>query len=128
MSDRQEQRRHTDQMRRDEMTRLPVLPIRRHAMITGWDGDARVCGSGPGGELVAVWGSRRRPGCGDVADRQPGRGVLSRSERGPTGDCADQDARPLLASVTPIQVLRLANITVPPLPGSKFLLIGARCQ
>lgn len=39
MSDWQEQRRRRDQQRRDEVMRLPVLPVGRRALITGQNGD-----------------------------------------------------------------------------------------
>ena len=56
MSDWQEERRRRDRTRRDEVMSLPVLPVRRHSVIEGQDGDVLVCASvGPAGELVAVW-------------------------------------------------------------------------
>jgi hypothetical protein len=35
---------------------------------------------------------------------------------------------PELAAVTPIEDLRLAHITVQPMPGDRFLVVGARCR
>jgi hypothetical protein len=56
MSDWQEERRRRDRARREEVMRLPVLPVRRHGVIDGRDGEVRVCApAGPAGEVVAVW-------------------------------------------------------------------------
>ena len=56
MSDWREQQRHRDQVRRDEVRRLPVLRVCHHGVLGGRDGDVLVCASiGPAGEMVAVW-------------------------------------------------------------------------
>jgi len=41
MSDWQEERRHRDRVRRDEVMSLPVLQVCRHGVIDGQDGDVR---------------------------------------------------------------------------------------
>ena len=56
MSGWHQERRRRDRARRDEVMRLPVLPVRRHGVIDGPDGDVLACASvGPAGEVVAVW-------------------------------------------------------------------------
>jgi hypothetical protein len=129
MSDWQEQRRRRDQLRRDELMRLPALPVRRHAVITGRDGDVLVCASvGPGGELAAVWAAGAdldavtsrtvSPGGASFPDPGAARPVTARITAHAPG----------LVAVTPIADLALAHITVQPMPGGRFLVAGARCQ
>lgn len=129
MSDWQEEQRRRDQRRRDEVMGLPVLPLARHAVITGQDGDVRVCASvGPGGELVTVWVAAADLDA--VTSRTVNQGGASFPDPGAarpvTARITVHD--PALASVTAIGSLQLAHITVQPLPGSRFVIVGARCR
>ena len=129
MSDWQEERRRRDRARRDEVMSLPVLRVRRHGVIDGHDGDVLVCASvGPAGEVVAVWTTPE--------DREA---VTSATVSAAGASFPDPGAaRPVaaritvhtpdLAAVTQIQDLALAHITVQPMPGDRFLLVGARCR
>ena len=95
MSDWQEERRRRDRVRRDEVMRLPVLPVRRHGVIDGQDGDVRVCASvGPAGEVVAVWTTAE--GLEAVTSRTVSAGGASFPDPGA--------ARPVAARVTVARV------------------------
>src|ERR1700722_3268553 len=129
MSDLQEERRHRVRVRREEVMSLPVLQVRRHGVIDGRDGDVRVCASvGPAGEVVAVWttaedleaATSTTVSAGGASFPDPGaaRPVTARVTV----------HAPELAAVTRIQDLALAHITVQPMPGDRFLVVGARCQ
>jgi hypothetical protein len=129
MSDWQKDRRHRDRMRRDEVMSLPVLPVRRHGVIDGRDGDVLACASvGPAGEAVAVWTTAK--GREAVTSTT----VLAAGASFPdSGAVRPVAARitvyaPELTAVTPIADLALAHITVQPMPGGRFLVAGARCR
>ena len=129
MSDWQEERRRQDRARREEVMRLPVLPVRRHGVIDGLDGDVRVCVSvGPAGEVVAVWTMA------EYLEAVISRTVSAGGATFPDPDAARPVAAritvhaPVLAAVTPIQELGLAHIIVQPMPGGRFLVAGARCR
>ena len=129
MSDWQEERRHRDRVRRDEVMSLPVLQVRRHGVIDGQDGDVRVCASvGPAGEVVAVWTTAE--GLEAVTSRTVSAGGASFPDPGATRPVAARITvhAPELAAVTGIQDLALAHITVQPMPGDRFLVAGARCR
>ena len=129
MSDWQEERRHQDRARRDEVMRLPVLPVRRHGVIDGLDSDVRVCASvGPAGEVVAVWTTAEDLEA--VTSRTISAGGASFPDPDATRPVAARITvhAPELAAVTRIQELTLAHITVQPMPGGRFLVAGARCR
>jgi hypothetical protein len=129
MSDWQEQRRRRDRARRDEVMRLPVLQVRHHGVIDGRDGDVRVCASvGPAGEVVAVWTTAE--GLEAVTSRTVSAGGASFPDPGTTRPVAARITvhAPELAAVTRIQDLALAHTTVQPMPGDRFLVVGARCR
>jgi len=116
-------------LRRDQVVDLSSLPVRRHAVITGQDGDVQVCASvGPRGELVTVWVA-----AGDLS------AVTARTVNRGGASFPDPDAArpvtaritvhdPALASITPVQSLGLAHIAAQPMPGGGFLIAGARCR
>jgi hypothetical protein len=124
-----EQQQHRDRVRRDEVMSLPVLPVRRHGVIGGHDGDVLACASvGPAGELVAVWTtpdgleavtsttvSAAGAGFPDPAAARPAAARITMHT-------------PELEAVTRIAGLALAHITVQPMPGGRFLVAGARCR
>jgi hypothetical protein len=129
MSDWQQERRRRDRARREEVMRLPVLPVRRHGVIDGPDGDVRVCASvGPAGEAVAVWTAP------EVLEAVTSTTVSAAGASFPDPAAARPVAAritvhaPELAAVTPVQDLALAHITVQPMPGGRFLVAGARCR
>ena len=105
---------------------LPVLPARHHGVVEGRDGDVRVCAAiGPAGEVVAVWTA---PGDLDAA---AARTVSPAGASFPDPGAARPVAArvtvhaPGLAAVTHIPALTLAHITVQPMPGDRFLVVGA---
>jgi hypothetical protein len=120
MSDWQEERRRRDRARRDEVISLPVLPVRRHGVIEGQDGDVLVCASvGPAGEVVAVWTTPE----GREAVTAATVSAAGASFPDP-GAARPVTARitmhtPDLAAVTRIEDLTLAHITVQPMPGGQ---------
>ena len=129
MTDSQEERRRWDRVRREEVMSLPALEVRRHGVIDGRDGDVRVCASvGPAGEVVAVWTTAEdleavtsttlSAGGASFPDPRAARAVTARVTVHAPG----------LAAVMRIQELALAHITVQPLPGVRFLVVGARCR
>ena len=108
---------------------LPVLRVRHHGVIGGYDGDVLVCASvGPAGEVVAVWTAPE-----DLE-------AVSSTTVSAAGACFPDPAAahpaearitvhtPELATVTAIADLALAHITVQPMPGGTFLVAGARCR
>src|SRR5580704_11808232 len=129
MSERREQQRHRDRVRRAEVISLPVLRVRDHGVIGGLDGDILVCASvGPAGEVVAVWTIPEDLEAVTSATVSPA------GARFPDPAAARPVAvritvhTPELAAVTPIADLTLAHISVQPMPGGRFLLAGARCR
>jgi hypothetical protein len=129
MSDRQEERRRRDRVRREEVMMLPVVPVRRHGVIKGQDGDVRVCVSvGAAGEVVAVWTTAE--GREAVTSRTVSAGGASFPDPGTTGPVAARITvhTPELAAVVRIADLTLAHVTVQPMPGDRFLVAGARCR
>ena len=108
---------------------FPVLRLRHRGAVTGLRGDVLVCASvGPADELVGVWTAPE--------DRQAV--TATTVSAGGVSFPEPYAARPVaaritvhtpgLASVTPIADLALAYITVQPMPGERFLVIGARCR
>ena len=129
MSDWQDERRRRDRVRRDEVMSLPVLQVRRHGVIGGQDGDVRVCASvGPAGEVVAMWTTAE--GLDAVTSRTVSAGGASFPDPGAARPVAARVTvhAPDLAAVTPIAALTLAHITVQPMPGDRFLVVGARSR
>jgi hypothetical protein len=129
MSDLQEERRRRDQLRRDEAMSLPVLQVRRHSVIDGRDDDVRVCASvGPAGEVVAVWTTAED--LEGVTSTTVSAGGASFPDPGAARPVTARVTvhAPELAAVTRIQDLALAHITVQPMPGGRFLVVGARCR
>jgi len=129
MSDWQEERRRRDRARRDEVMSLPVLPVRRHGVIDGRDGDVLACASvGPAGEVVAVWTtSEALEAVTSTTVSAAGASFPDPAAARPVAARITVHA-PELTTVTPIQALALAHITVQPMPGGRFLLAGARCR
>ena len=126
MSDWQEERRRRDRARRDEVMSLPVLQIRRRGVLDGQDGDVRVCASvGPDGNVVAVWTTAE--GLEAVTSRTASAGGASFPDPGAARPVAARITvhAPDLAAVTPIAALTLAHITVQPMPGDRFLVVGS---
>jgi len=129
MEDWREQQRRQDLVRREEVLRLPVLPVREHGLIGGRDGDVRVCASvGPGGEVVSVWTTAE--GKQAVTSRTVSAGGASFAD---TSTDRPVTARitvhnPRLTAVVEVRELTLAHITVQPMPGDRFLVAGARCR
>ena len=120
MSDWQEERRHRDRTRREEVMSLPVVQVRRHGVIDGQDGDVRVCASvGPAGEMVAVWTTAE--GLEAVTSRTVSAGGASFPDPGAARPVAARITvhAPELAAVIRIQDLALAHITVQPMPGGQ---------
>jgi hypothetical protein len=129
MSDWQEERRRRGRARRDEVIRLPVLRVRRHGVIDGHDGDVLICASvGPPGEVVAVWTTPQDREA--VTSATVSAGGASFPDPGAARPVAARITvhTPDLAAVTQIQDLALAHVTVQPMPGDRFLLVGARCR
>jgi len=129
MSDCHEERRRRDRARRDEVMRLPVLRVRRHGVIDGHDGDILICASvGPAGEVVAVWTTPQDREA--VTSATLSAGGASFPDPGAARPVAARITvhTPDLAAVTQIQDLALAHVTVQPMPGDRFLLVGARCR
>jgi hypothetical protein len=129
MSDWQEERRRRDRARRDEVMRLPVLRVRCHGVIDGHDGDVLICASvGPAGEVVAVWTTPQDREA--VTSATVSAGGASFPDAGAARPVAARITvhTPDLAAVTQIQDLALAHVTVQPMPGDRFLLVGARCR
>jgi hypothetical protein len=129
MSDSQEERRRRDRARRDEVMSLPVLQARHHARIDGQDGDVRVCASvGPAGEVVAVWTAAE--GLEAVTSRTVSAGGALFPDPDASRPVAARITMhaPGLTAVIAIQELALAHITVQPMPGDRFLVVGARCR
>jgi hypothetical protein len=129
MNDWQEEQRRRNRARREQVTGLPVVQVHRHGVIEGHDGEVRVCASvGATGEVVAVWTSAE--GLEAVTSRT----VSAAGAVFPDPDAARPVAvritvhAPELAAVTRIADLALAHITVQPMPGGRFLLVGARCR
>ena len=108
---------------------LPVVPVRHHGIISGPGDDVLVWTSvGPSGELVAVWTAREA--------RQA---VIAKTISGGGASFPEPHAArpvtaritvhtPELSAVTWITDLALAHITVQPMPGGRFLIVGARCR
>jgi hypothetical protein len=108
---------------------LPVLPVRRHGVIDGHDGDVLVCASvGPAGEVVAVWTAPEGPEA--VTATTVSAAGASFPDPGAARPVAARITvhTPDLAAVTPIADLALAHITVQPMPGGRFLVAGTRCR
>ena len=108
---------------------LPVLPVRRHGVIDGRDGDVLVCASvGPAGEVVAVWTTPE--GLEAVTSTTVSAAGASFPDPAAARPVAARITvhTPELAAVTRIQDLALAHITVQPMPGGRFLVAGARCR
>jgi hypothetical protein len=129
MNDWQEDRRRRDRARHDEVMRLPVLPVRRHRVIDGQDGDVLVCASvGPAGEVVAVWTTPDSAAAVTSATvSAAGASFPDPSAARPVPAHITVHA-PDLVAVTQIQDLALAHITVQPMPEGRFLVAGARCR
>lgn len=129
MDDWREEQRRRDLVRREEVMRLPVLPVREHGAFGGRDGDARVCASvGPAGEVVAVWTTAE--GGQAVTSRRVSAGGASFPN---TGTDRAVTARitvhnPGLTAVIEVRELTLAHIKVQPMPADRFLVAGARCR
>jgi hypothetical protein len=120
MSDWQEERRRRDRARRDEVMSLPLLPVRRHGVIDGRDGDVLACVSvGPAGEALAVW--TRPEGQEAVASATVSAAGAPFPDPGAARPVAARIIvhTPELAAVTPIANLALAHITVQPMPGGR---------
>ena len=128
MSDWQYER-WRDRARRDEVMSLPVLPVRRHGVIDGPDGDVLVCASvGPAGEVAAVWTAP------EALEAVTSTTVSASGASFPDPAAARSVAAritvhaPGFAAVAPVQDLALAHVTVQPMPGGRFLVAGARCR
>jgi hypothetical protein len=108
---------------------LPVLPVRRHDIIDGPDGDVRVCASvGPTHEMVAVWTApEAREAVTSTTVSAAGASFPDPGAVRPVAARITVHA-PELTAVTPVQALALAHVTVQPMPGGRFLVAGARCR
>jgi hypothetical protein len=129
MSDWQDERRRRDRARRDEVMSLPVLEVRCHGVIDGRAGDVLVCASaGPADEAVAVWTTPE--GREAVTATTVSAAGASFPDPGAARPVAARITvhAPELTTVTPVQDLALAHITVQPMPGGRFLVAGARCR
>jgi hypothetical protein len=129
MSGWEEERRRRDRARRNEVMSLPVLPLRRHGVIDGPDGDVLACASvGPAGEVVAVWTTP--DGLEGVTSATVSAAGASFPDPGAAQPVAARITvhTPELAAVTRIADLALAHITAQPMPGGRFLVAAARCR
>jgi hypothetical protein len=115
---------------RAEVLGLPVLPLRRHGRVTAVDnGDALLSVSvGPAGEAVSLWSASADKEALTSVTVQPGWASFpdARAAR-PTGARITVHAAGLAGAVR-IAEMPLAHATVQPLPGGRFLAVGARCR
>ncbi|GAA4934896.1 hypothetical protein [Actinoplanes utahensis] len=114
-----------------EMCDLPTLELRRHGGLTvPRDGDVLLALSvGPAGEAVTLWCAEAdRDGVNSVTV-QPGWATFpdARSAR-PAGARIAVHSPDAVTTVVDVAALAVAHATVQPLPGGRFLVVGARCR
>lgn len=127
---RAEEKARRDKVRRDQVMALPVVEVRHHRHLDApRDGCVQVCASvGPAGEAVAVWtAAEDLPAVRPVAAGPSGSSFAGTRASWPVRAFVTVHA-PDIACVTPVSRLRLAHLTVQPLPGGAVLLVGARCR
>ena len=109
---------------------LPTLRVRHHAAITAVQpGDVRVSASiGPDGELMALWSTAEDQPALTSTTTRPGWATFPdpRAPRPVTARVTVHAMEPI--SVTTISGLKLAHVTVQPLPRGRMLVVGARAR
>jgi hypothetical protein len=129
MTDWREEMRRRVQNRREQVLGFPVLPLRHHGVLDGQPGYVMVCVStGPAGEAVAVWTTASDLAAVTARTLSPAGASFPN-----TGTARPLAARitvhnPGLVAIAQIRELTLANITVQPMPQSRFLVAGVRCE
>jgi hypothetical protein len=130
VGDWQAERRKRDEKRRAEVMALPVLPVRRHGVITADDaGDVLVATSiGPNGEAIALWTSPEGLTALTATTTQPGWASFPdpRASRPAAARVTVHRSGPE-TSVTFVD-LPLAHPTLQVLPDDRVLVVAARCR
>jgi hypothetical protein len=124
-----ERRRRAEMTRRAEVMRLAPVRVRFRAALAADDGDVRVCASvGPQGQVVALWSAAADQSALTPATEQPGWATFPDpvATRPVPVRVTVHDPGPV--TVARIRGLRVAHVTVQPLPSGRFLVVGARSR
>ncbi|MFD4708340.1 hypothetical protein ACFWN5_01390 [Streptomyces sp. NPDC058430] len=118
-----------DKESRAAMLRLPTLELRHHAVIAGEAGEKQVAASvGPDGQVIALW-SKARDLLGLSATTTSAGGATFPEPRATQAvDTHVSVHAPHRTASVELPGLKLAHVTVQPLPGDRVLVVGARAR
>ncbi|MFE5046125.1 hypothetical protein ACFRAI_07185 [Streptomyces sp. NPDC056637] len=118
-----------DKASRAAMLRLPTLELRHHAVIAGEAGEKQVAVSvGPDGQVIALWSKPRDlPGL-SATTTNAGGATFSEPRATQAVDTHVSVHAPHRTASVELPGLKLAHVTVQPLPGDRVLVVGARAR
>ncbi|MFD7203759.1 hypothetical protein [Streptomyces sp. NPDC059893] len=118
-----------DKASRAAMLRLPTLELRHHAVIEGEAGEKQVAASvGPDGQVIALWSKPRDlPGL-SATTTNAGGATFPEPRATQAVDTHVSVHAPHRTASVELPGLKLAHVTVQPLPGDRVLVVGARAR
>ncbi|WP_329432032.1 MULTISPECIES: hypothetical protein [unclassified Streptomyces] len=118
-----------DKESRAAMLRLPTLALRHHAVIAGAPGEKQIAASvGPDGQVIALWSKPRDlPGL-SATTTNAGGATFPEPRATKAVDTHVSIHAPHRTASVELSGLKLAHVTVQPLPGDRVLVVGARAR
>lgn len=118
-----------DAARRQEVLRLPVVPLRLRGSVRSPEAEDVLVsvGVGPDGEAVAVWATPAEKALlRSVTTREGWAWFPNSTPPSPVSARITRHAPDLIASIA-LRDVPIAHPNVQPLPGDRILLVGTRC-